>query len=373
MAMSIQERRLIMNKLLIERDALSEDVQADLISRIRDHKERLGEKLVILGHHYQRKEIVYQSDFIGDSFKLCKQAAQQDKAEYIVFCGVHFMAESAKILAQPHQRVFLPNMNAGCPMADMAPLNTVTQAWAEMAKILGDMNETVMPITYMNSDARIKAFTGMNGGTVCTSSNAHKAFDWALKQREKVFFFPDEWLGRNTAQNMGFPEDEVVIWKWRGGDPLGGNTPDQIKKAKVIVWKGFCHVHTHFAESMIDQVRKKHPDVKVVVHPECPLETTAKTDAMGSTEFICNFVNEAPAGSTIAIGTELNLVERLALEYPDKNIIPISPSLCHNMIKINLENLCETLDKLGYHNEIFVPDQIANYAKQALDRMLTIQ
>ncbi|MBD3267880.1 quinolinate synthase NadA [bacterium] len=362
-----------MNKLALMRDSLDEATQADLISRIREHKERWGEKLVILGHHYQRKEIVYLSDFIGDSFKLCKQAAEQEKADYIVFCGVHFMAESAKILAQPHQRVFHPNLHAGCPMADMAPLNRVTEAWAEMGKILGDMNEKVMPITYMNSDGQIKAFTGMNGGTVCTSSNAPKAFEWALDRREKVFFFPDEFLGRNTAQKMGFADDEVVVWKWRAKEPLGGNTPEAIQKAKVIVWKGFCHVHTHFADTMIDDVRKKQPNAKVVVHPECPLETTAKTDAMGSTEFICQFVDEAAAGSTIAIGTELNMVERLQEEYPDRNIIPISPSLCHNMIKINLENLCETLDKLGEHNEITVPPQIAQYAKQALDRMLTIQ
>jgi quinolinate synthase len=360
------------SKLLLERNVLDEQTEADLILRIRDHKERLGEKLVILGHHYQRKEIVYLSDFIGDSFKLCKNAAEQEKAEYIIFCGVHFMAESAKVLAQPHQRVFLPNMNAGCPMADMAQMNTVTEAWAEMGKILGDMSTKVMPITYMNSDARIKAFTGMHGGTVCTSSNAGKAFAWALAQREKVFFFPDEYLGKNTAKQMGFSDDDVVVWKWRTREPLGGNTPEQIQRAKIIVWKGFCHVHTHFASTMIDDVREKYPTVKVVVHPECPLDTTAKTDAMGSTEFICNYVKDADPGSVIAVGTELNLVERLALEHPDKKVIPVSPSLCHNMIKINLENLCETLDKLGNHNEIHVPEQIARYAKESLDRMLTI-
>lgn len=361
-----------MNRILLDRDLHDEETLADFASRIRAHKERMGKKMVVLGHHYQRKEIVYLSDLIGDSFMLSKMAAEQHEAEYIIFCGVHFMAESAKVLAQSHQRVFHPNLNAGCPMADMAQINTVTEAWAELNHLLGDVANTVMPITYMNSDARIKAFTGMNGGMVCTSSNARKSFEWAFQQREKILFFPDEYLGRNTAKQMGIPDDEVIVWKWRGREALGGNTPEQIKKAKVIVWKGFCHVHKHFAESMIAQVRAKYPEVKVVVHPECPLETTAKADAIGSTEFICRFVRDAGPGSVVAVGTEMNLVERLALEFPDRKVIPVSPSLCHNMIKITLETLLETLDDLGNRNEIIVPEPIAQYSKLALDRMLQL-
>ena len=346
--------------------------EAEWISRIREYKEKYGKRLVILGHHYQRKEIVYLSDFIGDSFKLCKQASEQSQAEFILFCGVHFMAESAKILAQPQQRVFMPTLDAGCPMADMAQLNSVLEAWTELNQVLGDANASVMPITYMNSDARIKAFTGMNGGTVCTSSNAPRAFDWAFQRRDKVFFFPDEYLGRNTARSMGLTGEDVILWKWRNREPFGGNTPEQIQRAKVIVWKGFCHVHAYFQDSMIDEVREKYPEVKVVVHPECQLETTGKADAMGSTEFICEFIKNAKPGSTIAVGTEYNLVERMALEHPDKKIIPLSPSLCHNMVKINLQNVAETLAHLGERNEIIVPEQTARYAKEALDRMLTI-
>jgi len=336
-----------------------------LIEKIKVIKAELGKRLVILGHHYQRKEIVELSDFRGDSLGLSRDAARQKEAEFIVFCGVHFMAEGAAILARPYQMVQLPDLTAGCPMADMADIFQVESAWREIDKICSSENFT--PITYVNSSAELKAFCGRNNGVACTSSNASSVFDWAFKRTDKLFFFPDEHLGRNTANKK---KNKVIVW-----DPekeMGGNTIKQIKEADVILWKGYCHVHTFFKPEHVLAIREKYPQAIIIVHPECVEEVVNMADAAGSTGFIVNFVQEAKPGSTIVIGTEINLISRLAMEHPDKKIFELARSLCPNMYKINLRNLLWTLDNIGKINIVTVPEPIKAEAKVALERMLEI-
>ncbi|MBU0735004.1 MAG: quinolinate synthase NadA [Proteobacteria bacterium] len=340
----------------------------DKEARIRNIKRRLGKKLLILTHHYQRKEIVDLGDYRGDSFGLSQKAAQDRKAQHIVFCGVHFMAESAAILAQPHQSVQIPDLEAGCWMANMAHMESVEKAWDEITSLSGE--DSLVPIVYMNSDAALKAFCGRHGGAVCTSSNAPSAFQWGFAQREKVFFFPDQHLGRNTANQLSISPDLTVVWDPE--KPLGDNTPEAVKRAKLILWNGFCLVHTRFQEEDILNMRKRFPGAKIVVHPECTQEVVALADAVGSTSFIVKFVREAPPGSTVIVGTEINLINRLALENPDKKIFELHYSLCPNMFKIDLDALLSTLEEIGRRNLVTVPDGIKADARLAMDRMLSL-
>lgn len=340
----------------------------ELIGRIKAVKDNFGDRLIILAHHYQRQEIVDLGDIRGDSYGLSVEASRQEKAEYILFCGVNFMAESAAILAQPHQKVFHPDFEAGCPMSDMAEVHEVEMAFEQLSSMI-DV-EKLAPLTYMNSDAQIKAVCGKRGGAVVTSSNAAAGFEWAFERGNRIFFFPDEHLGRNTADKLGILDDELVLW-----DPkleAGGNEPDDYSNAKIILWKGFCHVHTWFKPRHIKNVRKKHPDVKVVVHPECTREVVKMADANGSTSFIVKYVDDAPPGSVIAVGTEINLVSRLAEGNPDKNVFELSRSLCPNMYKINLNNLCHTLEKLPDVNLVKVEEPTRSNALKALQNMLEI-
>lgn len=340
----------------------------EIIDKIIKIKHELGNELVILTHHYQRKDIVDLGDHRGDSFALAQRAARDENAKYIVFCGVHFMAESAAILAKDDQVVQIPDMNAGCWMADMADAVIVDRAWQEVAAIVGE--ENITPLAYMNSDATIKAHCGRHQGAVCTSSNAARAFEWALNQREKIFFFPDEHLGRNTAMAMNIPEDQVLVWDPE--QPLGGNTPDQIARSKVLLWKGYCLVHTRFTPEQIRNMRDNFPDASIVVHPECTHEVVRMADACGSTSFIVRYVTDAPADSTIIIGTEINLIKRLAAEHPDKKILPLHDSFCPNMYKINLKNLLHTLTHIGSANVVTVDDAIKKDAFIALENMLNL-
>lgn len=340
----------------------------EIIKRIKKIKAKLGKELVILAHHYQRKDIVYLSDYKGDSFALSRQAAEDKDARFIVFCGVNFMAESAEILSQPHQIVQLPDLDAGCWMANMADISIIDEAWKQAVSVVGE--DQITPVVYMNADAVIKDFCGRNGGIVCTSSNAPDAVKWGFKRREKIFFLPDKHLGRNTGNKLGVPHEEMIIWNPE--TPFGGNTKEAIKKAKIILWEGYCLVHTRFQVEDILKMRNKFPDAKIVVHPECPQEVVNAADADGSTSFIVNYVDQAPAGATIIIGTEINLIERLAYEYPDKKIFALKDSLCPNMFKINLQNLLWTLENIGKVNIIKIPDHIKEGAKKALDRMLTL-
>ncbi len=340
----------------------------DIIEQIRAIKQKLGKKLLILTHHYQRKEIVELGDYLGDSFGLSQKAAEDKNARFIVFCGVHFMAESAEILSQPHQTVQIPDLDAGCWMADMAERVSVEKAWQDITAIVDE--EAMTPVVYMNADAEIKAFCGRHGGIVCTSSNAPAALKWGFSQREKIFFFPDQYLGRNTGNQMGIPEEEMIVWDPK--KPLGGNTAESIKKARLILWDGYCLVHTRFSVEQIAEVRTKFPEAKIVVHPECTQEVVAEADANGSTSFIVKYVKNAPPGSTIIIATEINLIDRISLEYPDKNIMELSYSLCPNMFKINPGNLLETLENIGRTNIITVPEEIKANARLALSRMLEL-
>lgn len=342
--------------------------EKEIIEQILGIKEALGERLLILTHHYQRKEIVDLGNCRGDSFGLSQKAAADKAARFIVFCGVHFMAESAAILSQPHQTVQIPALEAGCWMADMADIDVVEKAWSEVASITGE--GSVIPIVYMNSDAALKAFCGSRGGAVCTSSNAPAAFHWGFGEREKILFFPDQHLGRNTGNQMGIPPEEMIVWDPH--KPLGGNTPDNIKKAKVILWDGYCLVHTRFLVNHVLKMRERFPEAKIVVHPECTQEVVALADAVGSTSFIVKYVENAPPNTTIIIGTEINLVNRLALENPDKNVLDLHYSLCPNMFKINLKNLLWTLENIGKMNVITVSEAIKADARMALDRMLAL-
>ena len=343
----------------------------DLTQRIQAKKKELGSKLLILTHHYQRVEIVGHGDIIGDSYGLSKIASESKEAEIIAFCGVRFMAEAANILCSPEQQVYLPNPTAGCPMADMAPSHLVYRAWDDIGQRIGDKG--IVPISYMNSSADLKAFTGRNKGLICTSSNADAAFTWAYKNFDKLFFFPDQHLGRNTAKKFGISKDQILLY-----DPLknnGGVTDEQLERAKVVLWYGLCHVHANFKPEHVDMWRERDPNVKIVVHPECEEGVVDKADAVGSTSFIVKYVEEAPAGSTIAIGTELNLIHRLSLTHKDKKIFELtgdSCPMCSNMFRTTLADLCFTLENPEKAERIIVPDDIKADAKIALQRMLEI-
>ncbi len=347
--------------------------QAD--ARIIAAKKQLGNRLVILGHHYQRDEIIKHADFRGDSYKLAKDAARVPEAEFIVFCGVHFMAESADILTPDHVRVVLPNLAAGCSMADMANLFQVRNCWKQLDEVLGSANH-VVPVTYINSAANLKAFVGEKGGTVCTSTNAPTAVKWALEQGDKVLFFPDQHLGRNTGFKLGYdPETDMILWD--PFKPLGGNTAEDIKRAKFILWKGHCSVHGRFDVAQIEQARLTYPDVNVLVHPECPIEVVQASDYNGSTEYIINTVAAAEPGSVWAIGTEINLVSRLAKEHPDKTVFCLDPQICpcSTMYRIHPSFLCWALENIvegNVVNEIIVAPKVKHFALLALQRMLTV-
>ena len=339
-----------------------------LIEQIQNLKKDLGDALIILTHHYQRNEIVDIGHYRGDSFELSKTAASDREAKFIVFCGVHFMAESSEILSQPHQTVQIPDTRAGCPMADMADINDVEKAWKNVTSIIS--SASVTPIVYMNSGAQIKAFCGRHGGVVCTSSNAPAAFHWGFEQREKIFFFPDQHLGINTGNTIGLRPEEMIIWNPE--KQLGGNTPDNIKKARVILWDGYCHVHTRFRVDHVEKMRETYPEAKIVVHPECTRDVVDLADAAGSTSFIVKYVKNASPGSTIIVGTEINLINRLSQNNPDKTVLDLHYSLCPNMFKINPKNLLWALENIGRANIVTVPEEIKTDARMALDRMLSL-
>ena len=343
-----------------------------LVERAKKARAALGDSAMILGHHYQRDEVIDFADITGDSFKLAQAAADNQEAENIIFCGVHFMAESADILTSENQRVILPDLAAGCSMADMAAANQVNQAWKVFEK-LGIASKTI-PVTYMNSSAAIKSFTGENGGTICTSSNAERAMKWAFERGEKVFFLPDQHLGRNTAVlKLGLKLSDCVIWNpWKVN---GGLSDQELTSAKVILWRGHCSVHGRFSVENIEQVRQKIADVKVIVHPECQYEVVSKADVIGSTEMIIKTVTQSPAGSSWAVGTELNLVKRLAANNPDKTVVFLDKDVCYcsTMNRIDLPHLLwamESLVKGRVVNQIKVEPKTANFARIALDRML---
>jgi quinolinate synthase len=346
----------------------------NLVERARAAKDKLGDRVFVLGHHYQRDEVIQFADVTGDSFKLARDAAARPEAEYIVFCGVHFMAESADILTGPGQAVVLPDMAAGCSMADMAAIAQVEDAWDVMAD--AGITDVTIPITYMNSTAAIKAFTGRNHGAVCTSSNAQRALDWAFEQGQKVFFLPDQHLGRNTAVlELGLSLDDCVVYDPH--KPGGGLTAEQLQAARMILWKGHCSVHGRFSIDEVVAVRERIPGVQVLVHPECKHEVVTAADLVGSTEFIIKTVEAAPAGSAWAIGTELNLVKRLALAHPDKQIVFLDKTVCFcsTMNRIDLPHLVWALENLvdgNVVNRITVDDDVAHWARVALDRMLAL-
>ena len=348
-----------------------------LAERIATARAKLGERCVILGHHYQREDIIQFTDLRGDSFKLARWAAERPDAEFIVFCGVHFMAEAADILAAPHQKVVLPNMSAGCSMADMAEPDDVYACWDELRE--AGIAESTIPVTYMNSAAALKAFCGENGGIVCTSSNAPNVYDWSFERGDKVLFFPDQHLGRNTGIKKGVSLDEMVVWDYTlPYGSLGGNTREELERAKVILWKGWCSVHRRFSVAQVEKARAEYPGVKVIVHPECTMEVLQAADMDGSTEVISRAITEAPAGSTWAVGTEINLVSRLARENPDKTVFCLDPVVCPcaTMYRIHPAYLAWTLDELAAGrvvNRVEVPADIAKHAKVALERMLSVK
>jgi quinolinate synthase len=347
---------------------------AEIAERIEKARKKLGSRVVILGHHYQRDDVIAHADLTGDSYQLSVMAAERKDAEFIVFCGVHFMAESADILGQPHQKVVLPDLGAGCSMADMASIEQVEDAWEQLREI-GVLEEKVAPITYMNSSAAIKAFCGRNGGVVCTSSNAVPLFDIYLKEYDKMFFFPDQHLGRNTGGKFGIPLDKMVLWNPH--EELGGNTEEDLRAAKLILWRGHCSVHGRFKPWHVEQIRKQVPDIKVLVHPECMREVVEVSDLNGSTSFIINTVANAPSGSKWAIGTELNLVNRLQKQFPDKDIRLLAPDLCMcaTMYRIAPQNLAWALENLvagNVVNEITVDEETKHYALVALERMISM-
>jgi quinolinate synthase len=349
---------------------------AELYARIEAARRELGTRLVILGHHYQRDDVICHADYTGDSFKLSQLTVERPEAEFIVFCGVHFMAESADILKPGAQKVILPDLGAGCSMADMASVEQVEDAWEQLTEIGLIKDFRVMPITYMNSTAAIKAFCGRHDGVVCTSSNAVPLFEKSLQAADKLFFFPDQHLGRNTGVKFGIPLAQMVVW-----DPfkeLGGNTEEQLRNARLILWKGHCSVHGRFRAWHVDGVRKEVPGIKVLVHPECEREVVAKSDLNGSTEFIIKTIAAAPAGSSWAVGTEVNLVNRLIKQFPDKHIRLLAPDLCMcaTMYRIAPQNLAWALESLlagTVVNQITVPAETAAWARVALDRMLAIK
>jgi len=348
---------------------------AELDERIHQARERLGKTVTILGHHYQREEVIKYADFQGDSFLLSQEAASRPEASYIVFCGVHFMAETACILCAPQQKVILPNITAGCSMADMAPMEDVEDAWQDLQDVLGD-HGGIVPVTYMNSIAGIKALCGRNGGAVCTSSNATAVLKWAFQEADRVLFLPDQHLGRNTGLKLGISRDQMVVWN--PFKRLGGNTPEQLRKAKMVLWQGHCSVHTRFTVRQIQAARERYPDVTVLVHPECTMETVQAADLNGSTEFIRKAINQAPPGSKWAVGTEISLVNRLALHNPDKVVFCLDPVICpcSTMYRIHPAYLLWVLEGLlegQVVNQITVPEDTKRDALVALDRMLALR
>ncbi len=354
--------------------ALPEASDPQLIERARVARAALGDRALVLGHHYQRDEVIAFADITGDSFKLAQAAAQQSDAEFIFFCGVHFMAESADILTSAKQRVILPDLAAGCSMADMATANQVNECWAQLEK-LGVASRTT-PVTYMNSSAAIKSFTGEHGGTICTSSNAEKTLRWAFDKSEKVLFLPDQHLGRNTAVlSLGLSLDDCVLWNpWK---PMGGLTEDQIRGAKMILWRGHCSVHGRFTKESIDELRNRVEGIQIIVHPECQHEVVTAADVVGSTEKIIQTVSNSPAGSKWAVGTELNLVSRLATLNPDKEVVFLDKTVCYcsTMNRIDLPHLVWAMESVvaGHIvNEIKVDPQVAKYSKLALEQMLAL-
>ncbi len=345
--------------------------EAEVAESVEAAREVLGKRVVILGHHYQRDDVIRHADLTGDSYQLSVMASQTD-AEHIVFCGVHFMAESADIVGKDYQRVVLPDLGAGCSMADMASIDQVEDAWDQLLEI-GVLDQKVAPITYMNSTAAIKAFCGRNEGVVCTSSNAVPLFDAYLKAYDKMFFFPDQHLGRNTGAKFGIPLDKMVLWNPH--EELGGNTPEALLEAKLILWRGHCSVHGRFKPWHVDKIRKDIPGVKVLVHPECTREVVEMSDLDGSTSFIIKTVENAPAGSKWAIGTEVNLVNRLQQRFPDQEIHLLAPDLCMcaTMYRIAPQNLAWAMENLvngTIVNEIVVDDETKHFANIALNRMI---
>jgi len=343
-------------------EALSD---AEASERIREHKARMGTDLVILAHLYQRKAITQMADFVGDSYGLSKSAANVPGGKYIVFCGVRFMAESAAILCRPDQTVIHPDPEAGCPMADMASLTEVERAW----KILQGPR-AITPITYMNSTADIKSFCGEHEGTICTSSNAGKTFEWAFAKSDRIFFLPDEHLGRNTAIKFGIDPEDIAVWDPEKPD---GGDPDAYADAKVILWRGYCPVHQKFTVRDIDHVRRFYPKAIVIVHPEVPHEVVEKADAVGSTDFIRKFVmNETKPGDQIFIGTEINMIQNLQSDYPDRLIAKLHRSLCLTMYQITMGRLLYSLESLKIAEPVVVPEKTAHFARLALERMLKL-
>jgi quinolinate synthase len=373
---SIGERQPLPDRYL----RLSDD---EMDERIAAARKTLGDRVVILGHHYQRDEVIKFADYIGDSLKLARAAASRGKAEFIVFCGVHFMAESADILRAPHQKVMLPDLAAGCSMADMAAPDQLDICWRELEEMgirtdaIGQNRAGVIPVTYINSSAAIKAFVGKHGGIVCTSTNAAAVMKWAWDHGEKLLMLPDQHLGRNTAFKMGVPLDEMVVW-----DPAeiwGGLQPDQVRKAKLILWKGHCSVHTRFTVAQIDAFRKTYPEGKVVAHPECTFDVVQAADKSGSTESIINTVKDSPEGTVWAVATEVHLVNRLGHEVaPSRTVVTLDPfgCLCSTMFRVSPNHLLWIMEGLvngEIHNQIVVPDDIKREAKLGLDRMLEIK
>jgi quinolinate synthase len=386
----ISERQALPEKYL----GLSDD---EMDARIGAARQKLGHRLLILGHHYQRDEVIKFADYTGDSFRLARQVAARPDADYIVFCGVHFMAESADVLGAPHQQVILPDLAAGCSMADMVAPDQLENCWEELTqmgvasrpfdelRVAPSMVEGrrssrqagVVPVTYINSAAAIKAFVGERGGTVCTSSNAAATLKWAFARGERVLFMPDQHLGRNTAYKMGIALDEMVVW-----DPseiFGGLDPDQVVRAKMILWKGHCSVHERFSVQQIERIRKQHPGVRVIVHPEVPWEVVQAADDSGSTEYIIKTVTNSPAGSVWAVGTEVHLVNRLANDLaPERTVLSLDRfgCLCSTMFRVSPNHLLWILEELvegRVHNRIVVPDDQKHWTRVALDRMLSIQ
>ena len=349
---------------------LSDDEMAERIARA---KAELGSRLLILGHHYQRDEVIRFADCTGDSFRLAGQAAERSEADYIVFCGVHFMAESADVLSAAHQQVILPDLAAGCSLADMAAADEVETCWDELTAAGAT---DVVPVTYINSAASIKAFCGERRGVVCTSGNARPTLEWAWARGRQVLFLPDQHLGRNTAYAMGVPLDQMVVWDPEL--PNGGVDPGALRAARLILWKGHCSVHERFSVAQVEQVRRRHPGVRVIVHPECSWDVVQAADESGSTERIIRAITASPPGSTWAVGTEVHLVNRLAAELaPDRTVLTLDPigCLCSTMFRVSPNHLLWVLEGLGegvVHNRITVPDTEARWARAALDRMLEI-
>jgi len=348
----------------------------ELDARIASAKAQLGERLVILGHHYQRDEIIKYADFRGDSFKLAQLAAARPQADYIVFCGVHFMAESADILSAPHQKVILPNPTAGCSMADMANIAEVEECWQMLYETLGE-DADVIPVTYMNSAANLKAFCGRNGGIVCTSSNAPAVIRWSFSRGKRVLFFPDEHLGRNTALKYGIATEQMAVWNPK--DPMASDdAEEELERAKIILWKGYCTTHMRFNVQQIAKARAEYPGIKILVHPECRREVVDAADLYGSTEYIIQQIEKAPAGSAWAVGTEINLVQRLAKEHPEQFIFCHDPIVCpcSTMYRIHPAYLAWILEALlegQVINQVTVDEDTVYWAKVALERMLALK